>query len=717
MSSKPNQAENIKYLFEPRNVAVIGASTNPVKIGYRVVQNIVSQGYKGGVYPVNPKGGVVYHREAVKSIKDIDQPVDLACITVPAPFVFDSVKECADNGVKNVAIITSGFSEVGNTEEEHKIAEYAKKRGCRVLGPNIFGIYSRVSDMNATFASGNISPGNIAIITQSGAIGIAMIGKTAAENIGLSAIVSVGNKSDVDEADLIEYLIDDPHTKIILMYIEGVKDGVRFIDVLRKATAVKPCIVIKSGRSKRGAVAVASHTGSLAGSDEIFDAIMRQCGVLRANSISEAFKWGTFMVNSPEPKGDNCVIITNGGGIGVLATDACEKFDVTLYDDMEHLEKNFKDAAPEYGSFKNPVDITGGASEVVYDKALTAALKMDDIHSVLSLYCETATMAEDKLAAVLERKFKEYQSEKPIAFTLFGGEKLEHYSTELRKRGVPVIGDVDETVSALGALYFSHRYRKAHKRDLEGNCAEKLAEIEIDVETIEGVAKKAMQDGRSFLLAAEAQAVMGAAGIPIPQARIAKSMGQAVDAAEEIGYPVVLKIVSKDILHKSDAGGVALDLLNKEEVMDAYQAIIHNCRKYNENANIAGMEVSKMVEPGVETIIGARRDKVYGPIIMFGLGGIYVEVMKDVSFRSLPITTREAAEMIHEIRSYPLLLGVRGEKAKDIETVIQTVLKVGELIQRCPSITDIEINPLVAYERGEGCLALDARILISNPKE
>ncbi len=705
---------NIKLLFEPRNVAVVGASTNPAKIGYRLVQNIVTSGYEGGIYPVNPRGGEVLGHPSVKSVRDIEVPIDLACIAVPSQYVFDAVKDCADKGVGNVAIITSGFSEVGNAEEEHKIAEYAKERGTRILGPNIFGIYVAHSKMNATFSAGKICPGHVAIVTQSGAIGIAMIGKTAAENIGLSAIVSVGNKADIDESDLLDYLVDDPQTKTILMYIEGVKDGVRFVETLKRATVRKPVVVIKSGRSKRGAVAVASHTGSLAGSDEIFDSIMRQCGVLRAESIQEAFNWATFLAESPPLDGENCTIVTNGGGIGVMATDACEKYGIKLYDDAEVLVEKFRNATPELGSVKNPIDITGAASGEDYKKALQASFDYEDFHSCISLYCETATMDERELAQAIEEKYRVYEGKKPVVFSLFGGEELVRTADALRKKGVPVYNDVYEAVSVMGALYFTHAYRKRAKNQA---YARDLMKDQIDIEAVRKIVAGVRKDSRNFLLAPEAQDMMRAAGIPVPESRIAKNLKQAVEYAEEIGYPVVMKVVSRDILHKSDAGGVALDLLNKEEVLDAYQAIMHNCRQYDRSAKIDGIEIAKMVKPGVETIIGARRDSVFGPILMFGLGGIYVEVMKDVAFRSLPITKREVNDMISEIRSYPLLLGVRGEAPKDIQTIHESLLKVGALIQLCEDITDIEINPLVAYEQGEGCLALDARILIANPKE
>lgn len=699
MKSNPD----IKYLFEPRGVAVIGASQNPDKIGYKILENIVKGGYTGDIYPVNPKGGEILGLSVYECIQDVKSEVDVAFIVIPGKYVFDAVKDCAEKGVTFLPIISSGFSEVGNTEQEKKIVEYAHEHGMRVLGPNIFGIYSAEADLNGTFGPKNILKGNVAIITQSGALGGSMIGKTAAENIGLSTIVSVGNKSDIVEADLLQYLVDSDTTRVILMYIEGVKEGDELVHVLRKVTEAKPVVVIKSGRSKRGAMAAASHTGSLAGQDEIFDAIMRQCGVLRAESIEEAFNWCKFLAHAPLPQGEKTVIITNGGGLGVLATDACEKYDVKLLDDIELLKNVFGEVTPDFGSTKNPVDLTGGATVDHYASALQNALETDDIDAVIGLYCETAVFDLDAFSSCIVEfynKYTEYQ--KPILFSLLGGEKIEDCIKELKKEKIPVYTDVYDCVSCLGALY---TYHESLEKVTPGK-------YEVDCNTIESVVNNALQEKRNFLLAQEAQKVMEAVDIKTPESHIAHTLDEAVAYAEDMGYPVVMKVVSKDILHKSDVGGVALDLENKEEIIDAYQAILYNARKNKPHAKIAGVEVSEMVSSGTETIVGARKDAVFGPIVMFGLGGIYVEVMKDVSFRAYPVTRTEVLTMMKETRSYPLLLGVRGEEKKDINAVMNTILTVGAIIDTCKHISDIEINPLVVYDHGQGVKAVDIRILL-----
>jgi len=696
----------MKKLFEPRSIAIIGASTNPNKVGYKILNNIISAEYVGKIYPINPKADQILGQKAFSSLKDIPGEVDMASIVLPAKIVFEAVKSCAKKNIKIVTIISSGFSEVGNLEEERKINSFASENGMRILGPNIFGHYSAKVSLNATFGPTKIPNGNVAIITQSGALGIAMIGKTAVQNIGLSSIISVGNKSDIDEADLVEYLVDQDDTKSIFMYIEGIQKGERLVRVLKDATKKKPIIVLKSGRSKRGAIAAASHTGSLAGADEIFDAIMNQCGVLRAEDIQQALDWCKYLSKAPIPNGENTVIITNGGGIGVLTTDACEKYKIRLFDDTQYLNNLFSEVTHGFGSTKNPVDLTGEASSVEYEHALDVALKDKNINAVLALFCETAMIDSESLTEMIRAVYKKYmEKNKPVIFSVFGGEVTEKVITDLSLENIPVFRNIYDAVSCLGVVYSQFRHSALM------NTFEKLPKLRIS--KIKEIVEKALSDGREFLLADEGNQLLGIAGLSGPKSGIARSIKQSVEIAEDIGFPVVMKVVSRDILHKSDVGGVLLDLDNKEEVVDAYQTIIHNCKAFKEGAIIDGIEIVEQVKAGTEVIIGARRDKSFGPIIMFGLGGIYVEVMKDVSFRALPVSYRETRLMVEEIKSYPLLLGVRGEPRKDIEQIVDTIYRVGYILQNCPRITDIEVNPLMVYEKGYGVKAVDIRVMLS----
>ncbi|MBM4248950.1 MAG: acetate--CoA ligase family protein [Euryarchaeota archaeon] len=695
---------DLQHLFRPASVAVVGASDRPEKVGFKVLSNILTEGYRGKVYPVNPRADEILGVPVVKSIDELPDGVDVAVIVIPATLVLDAVMRCAARGIRFLPIITSGFSEIGNTDEERKVLAYALDHGMRILGPNIFGYHSAAASLNATFGPKGIRSGSVALITQSGALGVALMGKTAVEGMGLSAVVSLGNKTDLDEADLLDYLVEQPDTRIMMLYIEGVRDGEKLVGALQRTTRKKPVVVIKSGRSGRGAAAAASHTGSLAGSDEVFDAIMRQCNVLRADTVEEAIAWAKFFEGNALPGVEECLIITNGGGIGVLATDACERHGVRLSDDYAALSKAFSPVMPYFGSAKNPVDLTGQASLANYQSAFDAALAMPGVGSVISLYCETAMLNTDEFVPVLEGTFRKYQeAKKPLVFCLFGGRTTEEVIETLRQRGVPVFTDPNAAVSCMGALY---RYAR--------NLAlppEEPVRTELDREAIEQVVSEVWADGRRALYSMEARAIMEAAGITIPQSLVATNVLEAVKAANSIGYPVVMKVVSRDILHKSDVGGVALDLQNEKEVLEAYEAIHLSCRTRAPRAVIEGIEVMEMVQEGTELIVGARRDPSFGPVVMTGLGGIYVEVMKDVSFRALPVGRRQVLGMVKATRAYPLLLGVRGQEQKDIESLMDVIVKVGEIVRSCPGISDIEVNPVVVYP--SGVKAVDVRVLVS----
>ena len=695
---------DFKYLFNPRHVAVVGASHSEGKIGYTVLKNIIDSGYKGRIYPINPKGGEILGKKVYTDIFSVDGEIDLALIVVPASIAVSAVEACAKKGVKFAIVITSGFSEIGNIDAEREMVEKAREYGMRILGPNVFGIYSAVPPINATFGPSKVRPGNIAVISQSGALGIAMIGKTAEENMGLSTIVSIGNKADITEADILKYVFNDDITKVAFLYIEGLENGKEFMELVKNKPDEMKIVAIKAGRSKVGARAVASHTGSLAGSDKIFDAAFKQSGVLRADSLEEGFNWVATLAACPRPAGNNVVIITNGGGIGVLAADACEKYGVKLAGDMELLKRTFGDVIPKFGSYKNPVDLTGQAGGEDYREALERALKDDNIHAVIALYCQTdMTPLEPLMDTFLEMQ-KKYGSKKPIIYSLFGGEGTAKLLEELKGKGIPAFEDVEDAVSSLNALY------RAYEKKEEGE----VENIEMDESGIRRVIQSVAEEGRRQLLGTEAKEVMKAAGMDVPPFRVAKSIDEAVEAAGEIGYPVVMKVVSEDIVHKTDIGGVLLDIDNEKEVVEGYEAILRNCKQYAPKANIRGVEIAKMVPDGVETIVGATTDPSFGKVLMFGLGGIYVEVLKDVAFRVAPVSRREISRMMREVNSYPLLLGVRGESRRDIDSVADAIYRIGILVNRFPEISELDINPLVVYEKG--AKVLDARINIEVKK-
>ncbi|HEC94402.1 MAG TPA: CoA-binding protein, partial [Thermoplasmatales archaeon] len=530
--------------------------------------------------------------------------------------------------------------------------------------------------------------------------------KREEDRIGLSAIISVGNKSDLDEADLLQYLKEDEQTKVVLMYIEGVKNGNKLVRILKDMPEDKHVVVIKSGKSKRGALAAASHTGSLAGSDNVFNGIAEQCGVLRAESVNEAFNWSRALSELPLVEGDNTVIITNGGGLGVMCADACEKYGVPLMDDSVLLQNIFKDVMPEFGSARNPVDLTGEAGVEEYKTSLKKALNVKEINAVLALYCETGIFEPEGMSKMVVEMDQIYKKNKPILFSMLGGEKVEDIIDVTRKKGTYVFDDVYDAASALGALYRRKRFIEELKH------LENSPDIIINERAIRRVISKARSEDRRFLMPDEAKEIMKLIGLTLPRWRIARSLDEAVSFAEEIGYPVVLKIVSEDIIHKTDAGGVALDLENKNEVIDAYQAIMKSCRTKFPKARIRGIEVCEMVPKGVETIVGGTFDPSFGPVVMFGLGGIYVETLKDVTFRAVPLALNDAKKMVRGINAYPILLGVRGEKRKDIEGIVDVLLRVGKLMEKIEDISDVEINPLMVYEYGKGVKVVDVRILL-----
>ncbi len=694
---------SLEKLFIPESIAVIGASSKKGKIGYEILENIIEYGYKGKVYPININKKEIMGLKAYKSVLDVKEDIDLAVIAIPAKFVPSVLLECGKKGIKAVTIISSGFSEIGDSKTETLLVEIAKKYGMRVLGPNVFGVVYTPNHMNATFGPGDILKGNIAFVTQSGAIGIALMGKTRAENIGLSTIVSVGNKADIDDSDLLDFLKDDKNTKVILLYIEGLKRGRKFLESAVETSFKKPIIAIKSGRTEKGAKAAASHTGSLAGSDKVFSYAFKQSGILRADTMEDAFDWARMLSLSPIPKGEKCLIITNGGGVGVLATDACEKEGIKLLDDYKYLENTFKPLIPEFGSAKNPIDITGQSREDTYKIILRKALEEEMIDSIILLYCDAAVVDTDKFAEYIIEEVKNAKFKKPVVVSLIGGEKGKKALIKLNKNGIPSFEEPEKAVSAMASLYkwwrFTNRKKSRKKRD-----------IMMDKEKIYSIIDRARKEGRLQLLEHEAKDILKACELELPKYKLATSIKEAFKAAEEVGYPIVLKIVSEDIIHKSDIGGVKVGIKNETELKNAYKEIMYRAKKSYPKANIRGILVNEMVEKGVEVIVGCSEDPQFGPVVMFGLGGIYVEVLKDVAFRVAPVDKEDALDMIDDIKSYPLLYGVRGEKRKDINSLAENISVLSYLSYGIPEIIEMDVNPLIVLE--EGCKIVDARMTL-----
>ncbi len=685
--------KNLDCVFKPHRVAIIGASPDPKKIGHQILKNLIEGGYQGEIIPIHPTADTVLGHKAYRSLSDVKEGVDLVLIAIPAALVVKAMQECAQRKVGGVAIITSGFAEVGNTAEEEKLTKIANDNNIALLGPNIFGLAYAPCKLNASFGPKDIYPGKIVFITQSGALGIGLMGWTFMKKIGLTALVSIGNKADIDEADLIAYFNKDKEANVLLLYMEGLKDGRKFLE----AKIEKPTVVLKVGRSSRGAKAAASHTGSLSGSDKIYDGVFKQLGIMRASTFIEAFSWARAL-SLPLPKGEDTLIITNGGGIGVATTDECEASGIKILDDPEWLEKKFRSTMPDFGSTKNPIDVTGGAGVEGYRQALKIAFAEDRVKSIIVLYCETAVTDPMDIAKAVKDAFEGAGRNKPVVVAMIGGVRTRDALVYLNENYIPASSLVDVSVSALKAVY---KWAEIKSR----------APSQAVLEPLPSQAAKILDavkaQGRDILMEHEAREVMELCGVPTLPWGFAKSVKEAVQIAESKKlYPLAMKIASVDIVHKSDVGGVVLNIRDSQELSEKYEAMMARIKKAMPSARLLGVNLIKMGS-GIECIVGITQDPQFGPAVMFGLGGVFVEALKDVSFRAVPFDGAEAQRMVEEIKARKILEGFRGMKA-DKPSIIRTLLAVQKLAFH---VKEIDINPLLTNQ--EGSYAVDARIVLN----
>jgi len=697
--------EVLTGLLRPKSIAVIGASTTAGKIGHTVVKNLIESGYEGGIYPVNPSADEILGLKVYKSVLDIPEHVDAAAITVPAKFVMDVVNECGEKGVKGLIVITSGFSEVGKTELEEELVKTAHEYGMRVLGPNVVGTLSNSDDLNASFAPFLPLDGTASLVSQSGALLIAIDAITYTRRIGFDKLVSIGNMSDVNFADMVSWLNDDENTKCISLYIEGLKDGRRFIN--ESANAKKPVVVLKAGVSEHGAAAAASHTGSLAGAAKVYGAAFQQAGAIQATDLSDLFDCTLALSLQPPMKGENLLIITNGGGVGVLATDSAEKEGVPLKFAPEKVQDELKKHMPTFGSAKNPVDLTGMAGTDWYHDSTKFAFAHDWVEGLVVLYCETAMTNPMDIAKALHKAISETGiTDKPVTISFVGGERSEEAMQWLVENGIPAYNAPDLAVRAMGTL---REYAR-----LESMKTEPIKEdYNVDKKTAREIIATVRSENRTGMTEIESKKVFKAYGLPVVKTEMATSEDEAVQLAEEIGYPVVLKIVSPDILHKSDAGGVKVNIKDEAGVRENYQTILKNAKEYKSNANIHGIVIQEMAPWTTETIIGSVNDPTFGATVMFGLGGIFVEVLKDVTFRVAPISEREASTMLDEIRGAPILEGTRGEAPRDKKALANVLAQYAFMItDLADEVSESDANPVLVYEEGKGVQVVDARIIL-----
>jgi len=698
--------ESLNGLFQPKSVAVIGASATPGKIGYTVLENLLKSKYKGGIYPVNPKSDEILGIKCYSRILDVKEQVESAIITIPAKFVSQIVDECGEKGIKGLMIITSGFSEVGLDELEKEIVAKSHSYGMRVLGPNIVGVLSNSDDFNGSFAPFLPFKGSASLVSQSGALLIGIDAQTYVRGIGFDKLISIGNMSDVNFADTIEWLDQDEKTSCISLYIEGLNDGRRVIDVGRKAS--KPIIALKSGISAHGAEAAASHTGSLAGTSKIYKSAFAQAGIIQAEDLDNLFDRTLVLSLQPPMKGDNVLIITNGGGVGVLATDSAEKFGVPLKFAPPQLQEELKKYMPSFGSAKNPVDLTGMAGDAWYHDTVKIAFEHDWVDGLVILYCETAMTDPLGIAKSIKKAVDDTGiKNKPIIVSFVGGERSIKAMRWLVENGIPAYGGPDVALNAIGAL-------KEYAKIREDSHEKPTTYDDVNRDKALDVINFARNDGREALTEIEAKQVFDAYGLPVTHAKVATSEDEAVSLAEEIGFPIVMKIVSPDILHKSDAGGVRVDVNSIEDVRKFYNEIIENAKAYNADADIHGVVIQEMAPWGTEVILGSINDPTFGPTMMFGLGGIFVEVLKDVTFRVAPFSKKQATEMLGEINAAPILSGIRGEKPKDREVLADTICRFAYMIYDLrDEISESDANPVLVYDEGDGLKVADARILLT----
>jgi 4-hydroxybutyryl-CoA synthetase (ADP-forming) len=694
--------------FSPKSIAIIGASEKP-GVGKTIFYNIAKH-FKGKIYPVSPSNPTVGGLTAYKNVLDIPDSIDLVVVAAPSKFTPSVMEEVGKKGIKGAIIVSAGFKEVdeAGAKLEREVGEIAKKYDIRVIGPNCLGIMSFSKDniMNSTFLKVTPKYGNIALVSQSGAICAATVEDAEAQNIGFSKVISMGNKVDMDESDVLELLAEDEDTRVIVMYLEDIRNARRFMEIAEKITTErkKPIIVLKSGRTAEGAKAAASHTGALGGSDANYEAAFAQCGVIRVDTMGELFDLATAFSKQPLPDG-NVVIVSNAGGPAIISTDACSRYGLKMAD-ISSIRDDIAAVIPAYGSPRNPVDIVGDADYLRFEKVLQLTLAHPNVGSVVTMCTPSATLNYDDLARVLVKMSQQFPNKTILASLMGLAEGMENRRI-MSEGGIPYYLYSEPAIRTLKAMYdFKRRVDEASTKRATLQFAKDTAKVKSIFENVR-------KNGRNNLLEEEGYEVLEAYGFPTPKSILCTREQECIDAAKQIGYPLVMKIVSPDIIHKSDAGGVKVGIKTDDELRNSFRTITENALKYKSDAKIKGVLVQEMVKSAKETILGASRDPTFGPVIMFGLGGIYVEVLKDVVFRIVPINEQEAINMVESIKTIKLLKGVRGEKSSDLKAISDSLQRLSQLVVDFPEIKEFDINPLLVLEEGKGARVVDARIILS----
>ncbi|MCJ7567947.1 MAG: acetate--CoA ligase family protein [Anaerolineales bacterium] len=702
---------SLDAFFSPQSIAVIGASTNTTKLGYAVLDNLVNGDFlRDGrkVYPINPKADEILGLPAFPAVSDVPDTIDLAVIVIPYPLVPDAMRTCGEKGIPAVIVISAGFREAGmeGLKREQELIEITKEYNIRLIGPNCLGVINTVIPMNASFSAGLPPKGPMDFMSQSGALGTAILDWAQAGRLGLSKFVSLGNKADVSEIDLLRAWAKDPTSNVILSYMEGLPDGQEFINVARKVSKLKPIVVLKSGVTQAGSRAVSSHTGSLAGSEQAYEAAFQQSGVLRAHSLQDLFDMARGFGYLSPLLGDHIAIVTNAGGPGILATDALERAGLKLARFKPERIKALEQFLPDAASAANPIDVLGDARADRYRFALEQVIESPSVDGILVILTPQAMTEIVETAEVITEISEKVDI--PILACFMGEARVKAGIEYMAKHNVPNFAFPERAAMVLQAM--SH-YREYRARPLPS-----FESYDVDQKTVRKTIDRVLDEGRLSIGDAEAKSILTAYGLQAPPSEIAETAEKAVEIAADMGYPVVLKIASPDILHKTDVGGVKVGLQNPTDVRDAFDLITYRSQRYLPEARLWGCQVQKMVPSGLEILIGMNRDPQFGPLVTFGLGGIYVEALKDAAFRIAPFSRDEAAQMLTEIRAKALLDGVRGEPPVDKGTLVDALLRIGQLVLDFPEIAELDINPFIVYEEGRGGVALDMRLILRNPE-
>jgi len=692
--------------LSPKSIAVIGASDKEGSVGRAITSNIM-KGYKGTVFPISPSRDTVFDQKAYKSVLDVPEEIDLAVIITKNIIVPTVLEECGQKKIQGAVVITAGFKEVDEEGKklEQQLKDISKKYNLRIIGPNCLGVMNLDPQtmMNSTFLKITPKSGEIALVSQSGAICAALVEDASAQGIGFSAVISMGNKADMTEIDILKMLAEHEQTKVIVMYLEDMGNGQEFLKVCKQITkknaVKKPVLVLKSGRSPEGAKAAMSHTGALMGSDEIYDALLKQSGAIRVDTMEELFDYATAFSKQPLPVEGDLVIVSNAGGPAIISTDSCSKLGIKMAK-IEEIRSKIDAVIPPWGSSRNPVDIVGDADFNRFENVLNEVLQHKNVGSVISMCTPSATLDYDKLAEVIVKMSKKYK--KTMLASLMGLDEGITNREILAAGDIPYYTYAEGSIRALKAMLRFVDWTKAPDGD--------VTEFKVDMNKARAILDKVKSEGRTNLLEDEGREILDAYGFPLPESSIASTEDEAVDAANKIGYPIVMKIASPQIVHKSDAGGVKVNLTNDAEVRDGFKTIMENAKKYDSNAEIKGVLIVEMVKGGKEMIIGSKLEPGMGPVVMLGMGGIYVEILKDVTFRLAPLTDQEANDMISSIKTKKLLDGVRGEKPSDISKLSECIQRLSQLVTDFKEIKELDMNPVLVMEQGKGCKILDVRI-------